>query len=193
LPLSLLRSRQGNFRKRESAGLMEEKRTIIDKLSLAISRVAMWLVAFIVAIIFYEVVMRYIFEMPTLWVNEMSLWVGGMIYLLSGIYTMQLRGHIRITVLYDYVPRSVQRVFDSISVLVILCFATGVAVGGYKSASRAFDIWEKFGTAWDPPIPATMKPLVIIVSILVATQALSNFIMDFRKPKAKPILEAVKD
>ncbi|MBL6929504.1 MAG: TRAP transporter small permease subunit [Rhodospirillales bacterium] len=172
---------------------MEEKRTIIDRISLAISRVAMWLVAFIVIIIFYEVVMRYVFEMPTLWVNEMSLWVGGMIYLLSGIYTMQLRGHIRITVLYDYVPRSVQRVFDAISLLVILCFAAGVAVGGYKSASRAFEIWEKFGTAWDPPIPATMKPMVIIVSIIVATQALSNFIMDFRKPKAKPILEAVKD
>lgn len=172
---------------------MEEKLTIIDRLSLAISRVAMWLVAFIVLIISYEVVMRYIFEMPTLWVNEMSLWVGGMIYLLAGIYTMQRRAHIRITALYDHVPRKVQRVFDTISLVVIIVFAAGVAIGGYKSASRAFGIWEKFGTAWDPPIPATMKPLVIIVTIVVAVQALNNYIVDIRKDKIEPTLKAGED
>ena len=167
---------------------MEEKLTIIDRISLAISRVAKWFVAFIVAIISYEVVMRYLFERPTLWVNEMSLWVGGSIYLLAGIYTMQVRGHIRITALYDVVPRSVQRVFDSISLLVIIIFATGVGVGGFKSASQALMIWEKFGTAWDPPIPATLKPLVIVAAIIVAIQAINNFVVDIRKPKAKPIL-----
>jgi TRAP-type mannitol/chloroaromatic compound transport system permease small subunit len=168
---------------------MEEKLTIVDRLSLAISRVAMWLVAVIVAIISYEVVMRYLFEMPTLWVNELSMWIGGMIYLLAGIYTMQRRAHIRITALYDVVPRKVQRVFDTISILVIIVFATGVGVGGYKSASQAFRIWEKFGTAWDPPIPATLKPLVIIAAAVVAIQAISNFIVDIRKPKSAPVLK----
>ncbi|MBC8239526.1 MAG: TRAP transporter small permease subunit [Alphaproteobacteria bacterium] len=164
---------------------MEEKLTIIDRISLAISSVAKWFVAFIVIIISYEVVMRYLFEMPTLWVNEMSMWTGGSIYLLAGIYTMQVRGHIRITALYDAVPRGVQRVFDTISLIVIVLFAAGVGVGGFKSASQAFRIWEKFGTAWDPPIPATIKPMVLIVAAIVAIQAISNFIVDIRKPKEK--------
>ena len=162
---------------------MEECLTLIDKLSLAISKVAMWLTAFIVAIIAYEVFMRYLLEMPTLWVNEMSLWVGGMIYLLAGIFTMQRRAHIRITVLYDAVPRNVQRIFDAISLLTILLYAAGIGIGGWKSAKRAFLLFERFGTAWDPPIPATMKPLVIIVGILVALQALNNFLADFKKDK----------
>ena len=162
---------------------MDEKLTFVDKISLAISKVAMWFVVFIVVIIFYEVVSRYVFESPTLWVNEMSLWVGGMIYLLAGIYAMQRRGHIRITALYDIVPRKVQRVFDVIALLCILAYAAGVAIGGYGSASRAFFLWEKFGTAWDPPIPGTMKPLVIVVTLIVAIQAISNFIVDIRKDK----------
>ena len=45
----------------------------------------MWAPAGIVAIIFYEVFMRYILFKPTLWVNEMSLWIGGMIYVTSGL------------------------------------------------------------------------------------------------------------
>ena len=76
-----------------------EARSWIDYISLGISRVAMLLVAVIVAIMFFEVVMRYVFERPTLWVNEMSLWLGGAIYLLAGVYVMQQRGHIRIFIL----------------------------------------------------------------------------------------------
>ncbi|MEZ5450945.1 MAG: hypothetical protein R3E89_18930 [Thiolinea sp.] len=37
-------------------------------------------------IMFYEVVMRYIFFKPTLWVNEMSLWAAGMVYVTAGLY-----------------------------------------------------------------------------------------------------------
>ena len=78
------------------------------------------------SIMFYEVVMRYVFEEPTLWVNEMSLWLAGMIYLFAGLYAMQQRSHIRIFILYDMVPRWLQRVFDVISTLFICCFAAAV-------------------------------------------------------------------
>ena len=64
----------------------------------------MWAPAFVVAIMFYEVVMRYLFVKPTLWVNEMSLWVAGAIYMTAGLYAMQQRSHIRIFIIYDMVP-----------------------------------------------------------------------------------------
>ena len=124
----------------------------------------MFLVALIVAIMFYEVVMRYFFEKPTLWVNEMSLWIGGFIYLLAALYVMQQRGHIRITMLYDVVPRWLQRVFDVISTICIIIFAAMIIQGGFNEATQKYDRWETFGTAWDPPIPATMKPAIIIIA-----------------------------
>ena len=43
--------------------------------------------------------------------------------------------------------------------------------------------WETFGTAWDPPIPATMKPLVLITVVLIAVQAVSNLIQDWSREK----------
>ncbi len=155
----------------------------VDKVSLGISRVAMWLVAVIVAIMFFEVVMRYVFERPTLWVNEMSLWLGGMIYLLAGVYVMQQRGHIRIFILYDLAPRWLQRVFDLISTLLICLFAVAVVWGGFTEAWQKMMRWETFGTAWDPPIPATMKPLLLVTVVLVAIQALANLIADWGRGK----------
>jgi TRAP-type C4-dicarboxylate transport system permease small subunit len=155
----------------------------MDRLSIAISRVAMFVTAFIVVIMFYEVVMRYLFRKPTLWVNEMSLWLGGVTYLLAGLYVMQQRGHIRIFIIYDMVPRNVQRLFDVLSTLFICVFSAAIIYGGFNEAWEKMMRWETFGTAWDPPIPATVKPLVIITAILIALQAISNLIADWNKEK----------
>jgi TRAP-type C4-dicarboxylate transport system permease small subunit len=157
--------------------------SLIDHISIAISRVAMFLIAFIVAIMFYEVVVRYIFEKPTLWVNEMSLWTAGAVYLLAGLYVMQQRGHIRIFILYDMVSRNWQRAFDTISTVLIILFAAAVIWGGFNEAYAKLMRWETFGTAWDPPIPATMKPLVLITVVLIAIQAVTNLVIDWKKEK----------
>jgi TRAP-type mannitol/chloroaromatic compound transport system permease small subunit len=153
----------------------------LDRVTLTISRVSMWLPAVVVAIMFYEVVMRYVFEAPTLWVNEMSLWLAGMIYLFAGLYAMQQRSHIRIFILYDIAPRWLQRTFDVISTTFICAFAAAVVWGGYGEAYAKLMRWETFGTAFDPPIPATMKPLILVMVIVVALQAVSNLIHDWNR------------
>lgn len=166
----------------------------MDRISVAISRVTMFVVAFIVAIMFYEVVLRYVFEKPTLWVNEMSLWLAGGVYLLAGLYVMQQRGHIRIFILYDMVPRNWQRFFDVISVSLICIFAAAVVYGGFNEAWAKLMRWETFGTAWDPPIPATMKPLVLVAVVLIAMQSVTNLVADWNKEKeVHDLAEEVKE
>jgi len=162
--------------------MVEHERTgFIDLITWAFSRVAMWLPAFVVCIMFYEVVMRYLFVKPTLWVNEMSLWVAGAIYLTAGLYAMQQRSHIRIFIIYDVVPRWLQKVFDVLSVVCLLIFVGAVIWGGFGEAWVKLMRWERFGTAWNPPIPATIKPLILITLVLLALQAVSNLIFDWNK------------
>jgi TRAP-type C4-dicarboxylate transport system permease small subunit len=166
----------------------------MDRISIAIARVSMFLIALIVAIMFFEVVMRYVFEKPTLWVNEMSLWTAGAVYLLAGLYVMQQRGHIRIFILYDMVSRNWQRVFDLISAILICAFAAAIVWGGFNEAWAKLMRWETFGTAWDPPIPATMKPLILITVVLIAIQTVMNLIYDWPKEKEEhDLAEEVKE
>ena len=151
-----------------------EKTGPIDWIVWGVSRIAMWAPAFVVAIMFYEVIMRYIFVAPTLWVNEMSLWVAGGIYLAAGLYAMQQRSHIRITLIYDACPRWLRRSFDIISTLCILTFAFVLIWGGFGEAYDKLMRWETFGTAWDPPIPATLKPAILLALLILSCQAISN-------------------
>jgi TRAP-type C4-dicarboxylate transport system permease small subunit len=157
----------------------------VDRVTWSISRVAMWAVAFIVAIIFYEVVLRYIFLKPTLWVNELSLWVAGGVYLTAGLYSLQQRSHIRIFIIYDLAPRWLRRVFDTLSVFCVCVFAFAVIWGGFGEAKAKLLRWETFGTAFDPPIPATIKPLILLTVLLLAIQSISNLVYDWnREPES---------
>jgi TRAP-type mannitol/chloroaromatic compound transport system permease small subunit len=94
---------------------------------------------------------------------------------------MQQRAHIRIFILYDMCPRWVQRIFDTLSTIFICVFAAAVVYGGTTEAWQKLMRWETFGTAWDPPIPATIKPLILVTLVVLALQALSNLIYDWNR------------
>jgi TRAP-type mannitol/chloroaromatic compound transport system permease small subunit len=151
----------------------------LDMVTHSFSRIAMWAPFFIVLIILYEVVMRYFFAAATLWVNEMSLWVAGGIYLSAGLYAMLQRSHIRIFIIYDMVPLWLRRVFDLLSTICVGIFAFAVIWGGFGESKAKFLRWETFGTAFDPPIPATNKPLILTVIFFLALQATSNLVRDW--------------
>lgn len=161
--------------------------TLVDRFNTVLARLAMFLTAIVVLITTFEVVMRYLFVSPTLWVNELTLWLGSAIFLMAGVYTMQRRAHIRITAVYDIVPPPVRKVFDVIATLTVVGYAALLIAPGFEIAWDTMMRWERFGTYWNPPIPATVKPLVIIATFLVAVQAINNLYIDtLRSPPAEP-------
>jgi TRAP-type C4-dicarboxylate transport system permease small subunit len=163
---------------------------IFDLVSVVLGRLSMIMTTFIVLVMFYEVVSRYVFSKPTLWANELSLWIAAFVFLLSGLYAMQQRSHIRIYIIYDMMPRWAQKLSDCVSVLLIVAFAVALVWGGYTDAENRFMRMETFGTAWDPPIPGIVKPGLLIIIVLVAIQAVSNLIADWNKD---PVVHSSSD
>lgn len=164
------------------AGMELDDASVVDRAAMFIGRVTMMMIAVMTIVMLYEVFMRYILEKPTEWANEMTLWFASFTFLLSGFYAMQQRSHIRIFLLYDVVPRWLQRVFDCISTLMIVMFAFFLVYGSYKQVfvNKLYK-WELYGSAFNPPIPATLQPMVLIVVTLVALQAMLNLVQDWNK------------
>ena len=161
-----------------------------DRMSVFIGRVTMMLIVALTSVMLYEVILRYVFEAPTLWANELSLWIAGFVFLCAGLYAMQQRSHIRIFLLYDVCPRWLQRTFDVISTILIVSFAFFLIYGGYGEALDKLHRWETFGTAFDPPIPATLKPMILLIVGLVAVQAVINLVSDWN---AEPVKHTAAD
>jgi len=163
----------------------------VDKIAMFVGRITMMLIIFMTCIMLYEVFLRYALEKPTLWANELTLWIAGFIFLLSGMYGMQQRSHIRIFLLYDVVPRWVQHIFDTIWVFLLAVFAFFMVYGSYKQVFvTKFYKWEMWGTAFDPPIPATIQPMILIMAVLIAIQAIVNLIADWN---TEPVIHTAAD
>ena len=128
----------------------------IDRIAMFVGRVTMMLILLMTSVMLYEVFVRYAIEKPTLWANELTLWMAGFIFMLSGFYAMQQRSHIRIFLLYDMMPRWAQHICDTVFVVLLWLFAACMWWGSYKQVFvNKFYNWQTFGTAFDPPLPAT--------------------------------------
>ncbi len=152
---------------------------IINFLSKLCGQLFGWFFLLSVLITGYEVVMRYLFNAPTLWGFETSLALSASAIIMSGSYVAQKRDHIAITTLLDICsPKSKKylRVFVSLfSGVVCLC----IAWAGYQFGYTALADWETSGSGWDAPIPALVKPLISLSALLMGLQIFCNTIEDF--------------
>ena len=139
----------------------------------------MLLILLTVGITFFEVVMRYVFNSPTTWAYKNTLWLGAIVYLISGVYAMQRRSHIRITAAYSIVSYRVKMIFDYLTLFVIVVYATLMLVGGAEPAYDAFIDWVRSERFPDPSIAGTIKPLVLITTVAVVIVAINNLLIDY--------------
>lgn len=152
--------------------------TVVDHAVVLLSRVSMLLILVGVAITFFEVVMRYAFNSPTTWAYKNTLWLGAIVYLISGAYAMQRRNHIRITAFYKIAPDWLALTFDYLSLFVIVVYATLMVVGGTEPAYDAFLTWIRSSRLVDPSMSGTIKPLILIMTVVVAIVAINNMLID---------------
>ena len=63
--------------------------SILDRISIAIGKTAAWLTVFMVVITFIVVVLRYVFDLGFIWVQESIIWMHAVVFMLGAAYTLQ--------------------------------------------------------------------------------------------------------
>jgi len=112
---------------------------------------ASWLFISIGFIVFYEVVMRYIFNSPTIWVEEISRFLQIWATYLALTYSFHKRDFIRITFIYDKLSLRGQRFLDIISFVFIIFFSSVVVYYGWIIAKDSFDVGRTSSSMLDLP------------------------------------------
>ena len=149
----------------------------IDVLSKGTGRVVSYFVPIMMLILLYEVVLRYVFNNPTNFAHELTLYMFGSYFMLLGGYALYSRAHIAMDLLYGRWSPRTKAIVDLFTYLLFFFFlGTLFWVAGewaLKSAMR-LDISR---TAWHPPIwPFKMMLPVGVFLILLA--GVAKFIRD---------------
>ncbi len=126
---------------------------VIDSISNYLTMGGRWLVPALVLIIFFEVIMRWGFRMPTIWVFEMAPMMGVAIIVLGWSNVQRLNRHIRVDIFYHrYSPRA-KAITDAI-LTTLLFFPLFIAIS-YETGLWA---WSAF-TAGEIMLETPWRPL----------------------------------
>ncbi len=72
----------------------------IDRFSEATGRTASWLTLAMVLVTFVIVVMRYVFDVGLIWLQESLTWLHAVVFMLGAAYTLQQEQHVRVDIFY---------------------------------------------------------------------------------------------
>lgn len=110
-------------RKRESVNLFL---SLIEKISMIFGYISGGFAFLMMFIIGYDVVMRHVFNNPTIWADEVSCYLLVGITFLGAAYTLNKDGHVRIETLVDRLrPKTRQRlelITDILSIVFLVVF-----------------------------------------------------------------------
>ena len=141
----------------------------VDGISRFFGAIAAALVIVLVVLMLYDVVLRYLFNAPTIWGNDLNTWLMGASFVLSIAYAMSTDSHVRVDLLYDRRTRPRIRYFDLIGLtLIILPTVTWVTLGLFDHFMTAYQSGERSGSGGWNPIVWPFK-LILLVGFVVFT------------------------
>ncbi|MBM6550097.1 TRAP transporter small permease subunit [Marinomonas ostreistagni] len=164
----------------------EMPHNLLDKTIVRVGNALSLLFLFTVAISFYEVVMRYVFNDPTTWVHETASFLGACLFVFGGIYALATNKHVRVVLVYDAVSERTRQYLNIFHHVMGLIFAGLLSYAAYQMTESAVlspfgDIhFETSGSAWNPPFPAYVKIMIFLTMCVMTIQFVLHLIQEIR-------------
>ena len=158
----------------------------VDATNRVVGKFSMYLVFGMIGLLLFEPISRTIFDKPLIWSMEVSQFTMAAYYLLGGGYSMMLKGHVRMDLLYGRWSEKKKARVDAITDLFLIFYMVFLLVGAYSSIEYAVMYAQRNRTAWAP----YMAPIKIIMGIgvlLMLLQTVATFFKDLAKARGEKI------
>lgn len=151
---------------------------LLTRLVDSAGRAAGYFFVVIVGITAYEVVMRYVFKAPTIWVHEITVVLAAAAFVIAGPYVHARRGHIAITYFVERMPSGTRRVVTLVSSLITLVCLAFLAYAAVDQAHVSLRDMETSGTALNIHTPVFLKTLFAVACVVLTVQTIVHVIQD---------------
>jgi len=147
----------------------------IDKFNDRTGKIFSFLVVIMLAVLVYEVVMRYLFTAPTFWGHETSQHVFGAYAVLLGGYALRHKAHVSVDVIYQHWSRRTRAIVNLFSWSLFWFFAILLLVEGFDAAWDSLINLHHTNTPWSPPY-YPLKITIPVGAFLVLLQGFAIYI-----------------
>lgn len=138
--------------------------------------VSLWIILLVV-IIMFEITMRYVFDKPTIWAHETSIYIFGTMWIICGGYAALKERMVNMDAIYIRFSQRTKAIFDVCTFVFSLIFCVVLIWKSGDTALNSIKFSEMSETAWRVPF-WPIRTMLPIGGILLLLQIISKFVKD---------------
>ncbi len=147
---------------------------IIDTLNERVGRAVSWLALFIVVVQFTVVVLRYVFGIGSIFMQESIVYMHAIVFLIAAGYTLFHEGHVRIDIFYSRADAKRKAMVDLAgAVFFLLPMCVLIFLISWPYVSRSWRVLEVSQEGSGIPGVFLLKTVILIYAVLLFLQGLS--------------------
>ena len=158
---------------------MQRLKSILERISELTGSVMAWLTVLMVLGTFVIVVLRYVFDLGWIAMQESIVWMHAAVFMLGASYTLKHNEHVRVDIFYRR-STAQRRAWVNVvgTVVFLLPLAAFVAVTSWDYVSTSWAIREASREAGGLPFPFVpiMKSLIPATALLLMLQGIADLI-----------------
>lgn len=154
----------------------------IDRSNAAIGRAVSWLTLVMVLVTVAIVLLRYVFSVGWIWIQETVTWMHAAVFMLGAAWTLRCGDHVRVDVFYKKMAPRTQAIVDMAgSALFLLPLCGFILFESWSYVAQSFTAGETsregsgLGMIW------LLKAIILVAVAQIALQGLSEFVRAWRR------------
>ena len=161
---------------------------MLDRFSALLGKASSWLTLLMVLVTFAVVVMRYVFDVGFIWLQESVVWMHACVFMMGAAYTLQREQHVRVDIFYRDMSEARRAWVDLLGVIVFLlplCAFLGWAAFDFVAVSWRLNESSRESGGLPYPLIPLLKTILIVMPITLGLQGLSlllRSVTTLRKP-----------
>ena len=147
----------------------------IDAISEFTGMTARWLAVAMMAVMIFEVITRYGFNRPNIWVHQTTTMLWGYYIVLGACYVLRHNAHVNLDLIYRRLTLRKQAIMDSITYSLFFVYVIVILWYSIPWAWKSIMIQEVSREVWPAPI-WVVKGIIPISVLLLLLQGISRYI-----------------
>jgi TRAP-type mannitol/chloroaromatic compound transport system permease small subunit len=147
----------------------------IDRLSEVVGRLVSWLTLVMVVVTFVIVLLRYLFNLNWIALQESVLYMHALIFMLGAAYTLRHAGHVRIDIFYRRFGRRGQAMVDLLGTLLLLIpVCSHILYVSWDYVATSWSLYEGSREAGGLPGIFLIKSAIIVMAAGLLLQGVAE-------------------
>ncbi|NNF16192.1 MAG: TRAP transporter small permease subunit [Gammaproteobacteria bacterium] len=153
--------------------------SVIERFSRQIGHGVAWATLLMVLTTALVVVLRHVFQVGWIWLQEVSVYLHALVFLLGAAYTLGDDQHVRVDVFYRGFPHTWKRWVNTLGVVFFLLPTTAFIF--WSSWSYVLRSWANRETSHETggllyPFPSLLKTSILIACVMLALQGIAMIV-----------------